>query len=156
MKARVATTQMIDLQTLDRLHVFWFDQLSFFVNMSQFLDSIDQEGCSWTKEVRSFPCYHFSVWQFKRQGWLPCCFLFLAGKDGYFPIIWCNPQIIHQELNLLHSSFADTLCLDIQDGLVIATDDFLLRGFDRSFIVHNGKTDHVDAHICRRSVRRGS
>ena len=45
----LATAQVVDLQALDWFHIFWLNQLGFFINMGQFLDGVDENSCRWTK-----------------------------------------------------------------------------------------------------------
>ena len=123
--------------------------------MRQFLDRIDQERLPLDQRDQRFfrlPSRRLAI-QVPRQAHL---FLLLFGGQATvtFRSFGVMPKSFIKSSIFLTAPSPTRSALTSKNGLVVATDDFLLGSFNRSVIVHNGKANHVDAHVCWRSVRR--
>ena len=71
--------------------------------------------------------------------------------DGAF--VHGNFVFVHQKLDALQSGLVGIAALIVARRLVVAADDLLPRRSSGHFVVADGESRHVDAHIGRRTVQ---
>lgn len=147
MKTGVLVTQVVDFQALDGFDILWFDEEGLLVNPCQGLDGIDHNRSGGSKEVEVLPVTIWPVGSSRASAGLPCVLSLLTGNksDPYDPGECPGHSSGVQSFD---SRSSNPFRLKLDQCLVIAADDFLLGGFDGGLVIHNGKADHIDPHVC--------
>ena len=150
----VPAAKVLGFEGLDRLNGLASQKVDVVLDPGQNLERIQEHGRRASEEPRGFACDDLPVGQFDRGSRPARGLRFLQGGFDDDAVFLGQAQPPHDERNAPGDHRIGFRSPLIDQGLVVASNDFLLPRFAANGVVADAVARHVDAHVGGRLVRR--
>ena len=153
MQPWVLASQILRLELLDWLDGLRRYDVSFMVNISQYLEGIQKQGSGSAQQVGGLTRDHTSVVELERRGRFAGLLGSLQGGIHDRAVMDGDAGLVHQHLDLVDFRIGAGAFQQPSERVVVPPDDLLPRGILAGLVVADAVSCHIYAHVGRRLIR---
>ena len=113
------------------------------------LHHIEQQSRTTAKQITRFGGDDSTILHFHRSTVYTSLVFPFVGSHGNTSIARRDFRLIEQHLNLAHLTLVASPVSQFVGGIVVATDNLILRGLTAHIIIADAEPHHVHAHVSR-------